>query len=102
MQTRHGINTSQALTVAQRRAINALQQMFVADALAMPVHWFYNPLDIERAFPGGINRFAAAPDVHPSSIMALHSTSRGGRGQQGQRKTGREIVGDVILKGRRQ
>ncbi len=88
--------------LAQQRALNALQQMFVADALAMPVHWFYNPHDIEKTFPGGIKGFAAAPDYHPSSIMALHSTSRGGRGSQRQNDAAQEIVGQLILKGRRQ
>ena len=45
---------------------------FVGDALAMPVHWYYNPMDIFRQFPGGITQFEAAPDYHPSSIMSLH------------------------------
>ncbi|HMY39661.1 MAG TPA: ADP-ribosylglycohydrolase family protein, partial [Marinagarivorans sp.] len=62
------------------RARAALQLLYVADALSMPVHWFYNPLDILKAFPGGIKQFEAAPSLHPSSIMALHSTSSGGRG----------------------
>ncbi|MEJ2519038.1 MAG: ADP-ribosylglycohydrolase family protein [Desulfuromonadales bacterium] len=101
MPTDRGMTTSQAPTLAQQRALNALQQMFVADALAMPVHWFYNPQDIERAFPGGIKGFAAAPDFHPSSIMALHSTIRGGRGTQNQTSDAPEVVGGVILKGRR-
>ena len=82
-----------------QRACAALRNQFVADALAMPVHWFYNPLDIDRAFPGGIQQLEAAPAHHPSSIMVLHSTRHGGRGSQGGQ---REIVGDVILKGRRQ
>ena len=89
-------------TVVKKRVTAALKNMFIADALAMPVHWYYNPLDIEKAFPGGITRFEAAPDYHPSSIMALHSTSKGGRGKQQTAGQPREIVGDVILKGRRQ
>jgi ADP-ribosylglycohydrolase len=75
--------------------------MFVADALAMPVHWYYNPQDIETAFPGGISKLEAAPAYHPSSIMSLHSTAKGGRGAQAAGGSGREIVGDVILKGKR-
>lgn len=86
------------------RMASALQTQFVADALAMPVHWYYNPLDIEKAFPSGVQRFEAAPDFHPSSIMSLHSTHSGGR--HAGRKKGhggdRQIVGDVILKGRAQ
>jgi ADP-ribosylglycohydrolase len=85
--------------LATQRARAALRNQFVGDALAMPVHWYYNPLDIDRAFPGGIQRLEAAPAQHPSSIMVLHSTRHGGRGSQGGQ---REIVGDVILKGRRQ
>jgi len=86
----------------QRRASAALKNLFVADALAMPVHWYYNPLDIEKAFPGGVTRLEAAPEYHPGSIMSLHSTARGGRGEQASPGRQPEIVGEVILKGRRQ
>lgn len=86
---------------AMTRAIAALRMLFVADALAMPVHWYYNPQDIEKAFPGGITKLEAAPSYHPSSIMALHSTARGGRGSQESGGGHREIVGEVILKGKR-
>jgi ADP-ribosylglycohydrolase len=67
----------------------------------MPAHWFYNVYDIDSAFPHGIRTFEAPPEFHPSSIMSLHSTSRGGRRNsavQGQS----DIVGNVILKGKRQ
>ncbi|PXX89627.1 ADP-ribosylglycohydrolase family protein [Marinobacter vulgaris] len=85
-----------------QRVASALKTQFVADALAMPVHWYYNPMDIEKAFPGGIQRFEAAPDFHPSSIMSLHSTSSGGRrqGRKAPDESSSAIVGDVILKGR--
>lgn len=86
---------------ALARGRAALQMLFVADALAMPVHWYYNRHDIEKAFPGGIQKLEAAPSYHPSSIMALHSTTAGGRGAQGAVGTRREVVGDVILKGKR-
>lgn len=68
----------------------------------MPVHWFYNPLDIDRAFPAGLTSFAAAPSFHPSSIMPLHSTSQGGRGAQNSSGSTKQIIGEVILKGRRE
>ncbi len=86
--------------VVQQRARAALQSMFIADALSMPVHWFYNPMDILRVFPGGITDMQPAPAFHPSSIMSLHSTSGGGRGTQDGAR-GREIVGEVILRGKR-
>ncbi|MFO8141744.1 MAG: ADP-ribosylglycohydrolase family protein [Marinobacter sp.] len=86
------------------RVASALKTQFIADALAMPVHWYYNPLDIEKAFPGGIQRFEAAPDFHPSSIMSLHSTTSGGRhfGKSASKDKTPQVVGDVILKGKAQ
>ena len=80
------------------RANAALKTLFIGDALAMPVHWFYNVHDIDRAFPDGITTFEAPPDFHPSSIMSLHSTSGGGRKQSGKPQP--NVVGDVILKGK--
>lgn len=87
----------------QARARAALQSFFIGDALSMPVHWFYRPQDIQHAFPGGIDKMQAPPAHHPSSIMSLHSTSAGGRGTQRKGSSGkREIVGDVILRDKRQ
>ena len=75
--------------------------MFVGDSLAMPVHWYYNTMDIFRQFSGGIAKLEDAPAHHPSSIMSLHSTKRGGRSSKDRSKPQAEIVGDVILKGKR-
>lgn len=92
-------------SVVTARVRNALFQFCVADALSMPVHWFYNPRDIDRYFPGGVTRFHAAPATHPGSIMSLHSTRQGGRTsagiaeRQGQKL---DIVGDVILKNKKE
>lgn len=36
-------------TLFTTRAIAALRLSLVADALAMPVQWFYNPVDIHTA-----------------------------------------------------
>jgi len=76
------------------RARAALQLSFIADALAMPVHWFYNPQDIYTVFPGGVKRFEAAPPVHPISFMSLPSTNEDNSSLQ--------VVGDIILKGKRE
>jgi len=89
-------------TTPRQRASAALKSFFVADALAMPVHWYYNPMDIYRQFDGGIRKLEDAPEHHPSSIMSLHSTNQGGRGGRGTGRGQREIVGEVILKGRRE
>lgn len=86
-------------TVARQRAKAALKNLFIADALAMPVHWYYRVSDIFDAFPDGVTAYEAPPSWHPSSIMSLHSTVSGGRksGTAG----GRDVVGDLILQGRR-
>ena len=83
------------LRVLQDRMKACLTLIFVADALSMPVHWYYNHKDIVKQF-GYITDYQAAPAVHPSSIMSLHSTSGGGRGSQGG-----SVVGDVILKNKK-
>ena len=87
-------------SISLQRASAALASLFVGDSLAMPVHWYYDTADIERAFPGGIKEFEAAPEFHPSSIMSLHSTRRGGRSAHGGMSDSPEIIGTVILKGR--
>lgn len=98
------------VTADQKAAIHrSLEYFFIADALAMPVHWFYRPADILATFPPhGITRMEAAPHPHPSSVMPLHSTQKGGRRNSHQSArasnsdtTPRDIVGDVILVGKR-
>lgn len=77
------------LTPIKQRAIAAFKLIYVADALAMPVHWFYNPQDILNAFPKGIQKFEAAPLKHPHDFLSLPAP------------TEKQIVGDVILKDKR-
>jgi len=49
--------------VMRDRAAGAIWGALAADALAMPVHWYYNPADIQRAFPGGVGgRFPYGED----------------------------------------
>lgn len=92
------LHSSQSL-----RMVYSLKTAFIADALAMPVHWFYRPMDIELAFPGWIQQFEAAPDFHPSSIMSLHSKRKGGRQSvDTSNKTAIEVVGNIILKDKAQ
>jgi ADP-ribosylglycohydrolase len=99
-------------SIQSQRVDSALRTSFIADALAMPVHWYYQPLDIEMAFKGGITRFEAAPQLHPSSIMSLHSKNKGGRqsaDKSSSAKSGNtfnkptvQVVGDIILKDKAQ
>jgi ADP-ribosylglycohydrolase len=69
--------------------------MFVGDALAMPVHWYYNIAALWQDF-GQIRDYQAPKAHHPNSIMALANTGKAGRGSQ----VG-DIVGEVILKGKK-
>lgn len=89
-------------TLSYQRSAAALRNLFVADALAMPVHWYYSVADIFRDFPGGIQRLEAAPARHPSSILSLHSTSGGGRHHGKTSADRQEVVGTLILKGKQE
>ncbi|WP_223788479.1 ADP-ribosylglycohydrolase family protein [Marinicella meishanensis] len=73
----------------------AIRHAMVADAHAMPVHWYYRKADIERAFPDGLDGLYAAPAQHPSAIMSLHSKQHGGRHRLGAQQA--DVVGAVIL-----
>ncbi len=77
------------------RVRGALWGLFVGDALAMPVHWYYDIAALRRDF-GTLRDYQAPKDSHPSSIMSLASTGRAGRGSQEG-----EVVGSVILKGKK-
>jgi ADP-ribosylglycohydrolase len=77
------------------RMRGALWGMFVGDALAMPVHWYYNIAALWQDF-GVIRDYQAPKEHHPNSIMALANTAKAGRGNQEG-----DIVGNVILKGKK-
>ena len=47
------------------RVRGALWGLLIADALSMPVHWYYNVADIQRDF-GGIKGYEAPKLRHPS------------------------------------
>lgn len=78
------------------RMRGALWGMFVGDALAIPVHWYYNIAALWQDF-GQIRDYQAPKAHHPNSIMPLASTGKAGRGTQAG-----DIVGSVILKGKKQ
>lgn len=70
--------------------------MFVGDAIAMPVHWYYDLRQL-RADYGSIARYTAPKDHFKNSILNLSNTGGGGRGSdQG------DIVGKIILHGKKQ
>lgn len=51
------------------RIKNALWGAFIADARAMPVHWYYRRKYIKEGFDGGITKYEDAPHPHPESFM---------------------------------
>ena len=51
------------------RLENALWGLFIADALAMPVHWYYNLDTLKRDYPSGIKGYGAARHPHPEAFM---------------------------------
>jgi len=53
----------------KKRIQNALWGLFIGDALAMPVHWYYNPDNIKKDFNGGVTTYEAARHPHPESFM---------------------------------
>lgn len=83
---------------SEYRFIRAIKNAFVADALAMPAHWYYRRADIDRDFPQGFMQLMPAPDEHPGAIMSLHSKNQGGRQIQAVAET--PVVGTLILKGK--
>lgn len=78
------------------RMRGALWGMFIGDALAMPVHWYYNIAALWQDFDH-IRDYQAPKAHHPNSIMPLANTAEAGRGTQEG-----DIVGNVILKGKKQ
>ena len=82
-------------TIDHERLRGMLWGMFVGDALAMPVHWYYDVAALQRDF-GIVRDYQTPRDAHPSSIMSLASTGAAGRGSQKG-----EVVGRVILHGKK-
>ncbi|XP_061171755.1 uncharacterized protein LOC133181237 isoform X1 [Saccostrea echinata] len=79
----------------QKAKQEALWGMFVADALAMPVHWYYNPADIKSGYGGWLTGYRAPEKHHPSSILTISAT--GGSGRSGWGQKSKPIIGDIIL-----
>ncbi|CAJ1349687.1 unnamed protein product, partial [Effrenium voratum] len=63
------------------RAAGALWGLFVGDALAMPVHWYYGgSQQIRQDFGGLLSGYERSVHPFPDSIMQLSNTGGGGRG----------------------
>lgn len=52
----------------EERLQGALYGLFLGDALAMPVHWYYDTAALERDY-GRVSGFVAPKNPHPNSIL---------------------------------
>ena len=78
------------------KVAGSLVGFYSGDALAMPVHWYYDLNQLRDDF-GRIEKYEAPKKRFPGSIMNLSNTGGGGRGSdQG------DIVGTVILHGKKE
>lgn len=86
--------SSNCLTMLDRKKA-ALFGLYVADAVAMPVHWYYSTSQLKSDY-GTIMGYVKPKDKFAGSIMNLSNTGGGGRGSdQGS------IIGDVINHGKK-
>lgn len=60
----------------QRVVSEALWGMCAADAMSMPVHWYYSVQDIKRDFDGWITCFNQPKVRHPTSILTLSNAGK--------------------------
>ncbi|XP_069104508.1 uncharacterized protein [Argopecten irradians] len=94
-----GYSESQHLTSMSNKVQDAreatLWGMLIADAMAMPVHWYYNPNDIKAGYGGWLTGYRAPEKHHPSSILTLSATDNSGR--NGWAEKSKPVIGNVIL-----
>lgn len=80
------------------KVAGALWGAFIADAMAMPTHWFYGgEAQVRGEFGGAIKNYTKAPRSMRGSIMNLSNTGGAGRGSDKG-----SIIGDVINHGKKQ
>ena len=89
------ISLSKSNLGLQDRMRAALFGLYVADAVAMPVHWMYDLRNLQRDY-GQVKGYMRPLDKFEGSIMSLSNTGGGGRGSDKG-----EIVGSVILHGKK-
>ncbi|KAK3585651.1 hypothetical protein CHS0354_004573 [Potamilus streckersoni] len=73
----------------------ALWGAVIADALSMPVHWYYNTDDIKHDYNGWLTGYRAPNKHHPSSIITISAVD--GSGRSGWHEKCKPVIGSVIL-----
>lgn len=74
----------------------AIVGLFVGDALAMPVHWFYDTRLIGQIYGGKLTKYVAPSLKLPGSILNLSNTDGPGRGSDKG-----DLIGTVINHGKK-
>lgn len=79
------------------RIKGALYGLFIADAMAMPTHWYYGGVgQVTGEYGAGVTSYVKPVTKYPGSIMSKSNTAGGGRGGfKG------DIIGDVIFHGKK-
>jgi ADP-ribosyl-[dinitrogen reductase] hydrolase len=81
------------IDIIKDKITGSLIGFYIGDALAMPVHWYYDRSQLKRDF-GAIAKYEAPKAEFVGSIMNLSNTGGGGRG--GDKG---DVVGSIILHG---
>ena len=63
--------TSIKMSAVQMSRQRALWGSFIGDAIAMPVHWYYNPPDIKSGYGNWLSGYVAPNKHHPTSILTI-------------------------------
>jgi len=85
-------------SAALKNAISeAIWGMVIADAVAMPVHWFYQIDEIKKRYNGWITGYTAPCERHPTSILAISNAEGSGRAGGTGAKPIKPVIGSVIL-----
>ena len=75
MSSQNVTHLAASLLTMQSKIKAALYGMYIGDALAMPVHWYYDTRRIKKDFgEGGIQKYEAPVKHFPGSIMNLSNT----------------------------
>jgi len=81
----------------QKAISEAIWGMAIADALAMPVHWFYQIEEIKKRYNGWITGYRAPCTKHPTSILSVSNAEGSGRAGGTGAKPLKPVIGNVIL-----
>ncbi|KAL3847271.1 hypothetical protein ACJMK2_018191 [Sinanodonta woodiana] len=102
-----GLSSTRQEESTEKTEISAMSEMLkkakegalwgaaIADALSMPVHWYYNPDDIKYDYNGWLTGYRAPNKHHPSSILTLSAVD--GSGRSGWHEKCKPVIGSVIL-----